>query len=87
MSTADIMCIASDYCTEIINLNLESIFKITDSLTIRKHMQLSAARKKLLKQIETIDFDVDNDEQLKNYLFDIYKSQLDNDKYGINKRS
>lgn len=87
MSAVEIISIASNYCTEMIKLNLELISGITDVVLKRKQEQLSDARDQISKQIESFEFDINNDEQLKNYLFDIYKNQLDNDKYGINKRS
>lgn len=87
MSAVEIISIASNYCTEMIKLNLELISGITDVVLKRKQEQLSDARDQISKQVESFEFDINNDEQLKNYLFDIYKNQLDNDKYGINKRS
>lgn len=87
MSTAEITNIASEYCSMIIELNLlitNAMSKNTASYISRRADILNNARNALKSQN---DFDNLNDEQLNSRLFKIYCDKLDNDKYGINKRS
>lgn len=85
--TAELVCIASDYCSEIIELNLKSITEST-TIALEKLKSLKKARDKIAHcAMPDSDLDIDNDEQLINYLYKIYAFQLDNDKYGINKRA
>ncbi len=51
----------------------------------RQRADLLKNVREALKNLD--DFENLNDEQLNRYLFEIYCDKLDNDKYGINKRS
>lgn len=87
MSYADIINIACEYCSKVIELNLELIPKVTENVLRKKQDLFTSTKKKLELHNDKLKIEINNDEQLKKYLFDIYKDKLDNDKYGINKRS
>lgn len=89
MSAIEIINIASSYCTEIIKLNLEFACDASAKIIQKKLESLNAARTKIKISDEAgeIKIDINNDNALREYLADIYKQQLDNDKYGVNKRA
>lgn len=109
MSAVDVTNIAGEYCSLIIELNLNLTIMLSKNTLLNYRMingdvvsydsssiiaeQYKAKRISILNNIrnnlrnKNVNLDHLNDEQLNNYLFKIYSDKLDNDKYGINKRS
>ena len=76
---------ACNYCSEIIKLNI-MMHGTSDSadLAARKQELLNEIRPQLAG-VRSFHGNIDDDNDVNEYLFNIYMSKLNNDKYGVNK--